>query len=138
MPIKQLAHVCIFARDLDATKQFYTQVLGLDIAFNFTRDGRVFGFYLHAGGRSHIEVFENAEAEFDKTNRINHLCLEVTSLDEMIAQIRGQGVEITDKSLACDDTWQAWTADPNGTRIELFEYTDKSAQFVGGDRVANW
>jgi len=23
-------------------------------------------------------------------------------------------------------------------KIELFEYTDKSAQFAGGDRVADW
>jgi hypothetical protein len=28
--------------------------------------------------------------------------------------------------------------DPSGSRIELFEYTSKSAQFVGGDRVADW
>ena len=28
--------------------------------------------------------------------------------------------------------------DPNGVRIELFEYTPKSAQFVGGDRIADW
>ena len=28
--------------------------------------------------------------------------------------------------------------DPSGTKIELFEYTDRSAQFVGGDREANW
>ncbi|TIU37930.1 MAG: VOC family protein, partial [Mesorhizobium sp.] len=34
--------------------------------------------------------------------------------------------------------FQAWITDPNGVRIELFEYTAKSAQFTGGDRVADW
>ena len=71
-------------------------------------------------------------------NQINHLCLEVESLDDAVAHVRGKGVDITDKKFACDDTWQAWVTDPNGVRIELFEYTDKSAQFVGGDRVADW
>ncbi len=28
--------------------------------------------------------------------------------------------------------------DPNGVRIELFQYTDASAQFLGGDRTADW
>ncbi|TIP51868.1 MAG: VOC family protein, partial [Mesorhizobium sp.] len=45
---------------------------------------------------------------------------------------------VTPKKLACDDTYQAWITDPNGVRIELFEYTAKSAQFAGGDRVADW
>ena len=40
--------------------------------------------------------------------------------------------------MGCDDTWQAWTKDPGGVKIGLFEYTGKSAQFVGLDRIANW
>jgi catechol 2,3-dioxygenase-like lactoylglutathione lyase family enzyme len=56
--VKQLAHVCIFAHDLDATRSFYRDVLGLDTQFNFLRDGKIFGFYLNCGGRSHVEVFQ--------------------------------------------------------------------------------
>jgi lactoylglutathione lyase/glyoxylase I family protein len=136
--IKQVAHVCIFAHDLGATEAFWTEVLGMKIAFRFTRNGAPYGFYLDAGGRTHIEVFEKPDTEFSDRNQINHICLEVHSLDEAVAAIRARGVEITDKKLAVDDTWQAWTADPNGVKIELFEYTEKSAQFIGGDRAANW
>ena len=136
--VKQLAHVCIFAHDLEATELFWTGVLGMSVAFRFTRNGAPYGFYLDAGGRTNVEVFQKAESSFAESNQINHICLEVHSLDEAIAAIRAKGVEITDKSFGVDETWQAWTADPNGVKIELFEYTDKSAQFVGGDRVANW
>ena len=136
--IKQVAHVCIFAHDLDATEAFWVGVLGMPIAFRFTRKGAPYGFYLDAGGRSNVEVFHKSESSFAESNQINHICLEVNSLDEAIAAIRAKGVEITDKKQGVDDTWQAWTADPNGVKIELFEYTDKSAQFVGGDRVADW
>ena len=136
--VKQLAHVCIFAYDLDATRGFYRDVLGMDTRFNFLRDGRIFGFYLDCGGRSHVEVFENSEARHSEANQINHFCLEVEDMDAAIAHIRSKGVEVTAKKLACDDTWQAWIKDPNGVRIELFEYTAKSAQFIGGNRVADW
>ncbi|MGR3290004.1 MAG: VOC family protein [Paracoccaceae bacterium] len=136
--VKQLAHVCIFANDIDETKTFYNDVLGLEPVFHFLRDGRVFGFYLHAGGRTHIEVFEKSAAEFTEVNQINHLCLEVEDMDAAIKHISAQGVDITDKKNGCDDTYQAWIKDPNGVKIELFEYTDQSAQFVGRDRIADW
>jgi lactoylglutathione lyase/glyoxylase I family protein len=136
--VKQLAHVCIFARDLEETRDFYRDVLGMDIVFNFTRGGEWFGFYLGAGGRSHVEVFLEPEAEAARRQGIDHFCLEVANIDEAIAHIRSKGVAITDKSLGCDETWQAWVTDPNGVRIELFAYTAGSAQFTGGDRMANW
>jgi glyoxylase I family protein len=136
--VKQIAHVCIFARDLETTARWYESVLGFNKIFNFTRDGRVFGFYLDVGGDTHVEVFENAEAEYSNRNQINHMCFEVIDIDEAISHIRGLGVEATDKSNGCDDTWQSWITDPNGIRIELFQYTPLSAQFTGGDRVAHW
>ncbi|PBB90906.1 lactoylglutathione lyase [Mesorhizobium sp. WSM3864] len=136
--VNQLAHVCIFAHDLEATRGFYRDVLGMDTRFNFMRDGKIFGFYLDCGGRSHVEVFEKAEARYSEANQINHFCLEVEDMDAAITHIRSQEVEVTAKKLACDGTWQAWIKDPNGVKIELFEYTDKSAQFIGGDRVADW
>jgi lactoylglutathione lyase/glyoxylase I family protein len=136
--IRQVAHVCIFTGDLRATEAFWSGVLGLPVAFRFERNGAPYGFYLTAGGTTNIEVFEKAGTSFSDTNSINHICLEVHSLDDAIAAIRAKGVQITDKKLGVDDTWQAWTADPNGVKIELFEYTSRSAQFVGRDRIANW
>ena len=136
--VKQVAHACIFAHDLDETARFYAEVLGIEKVFNFTRDGEVIGYYLDAGNRTHIEVFDKPEAEFSERNAINHICLEVHSIDDTIAHVREAGVMITDKSCGCDDTWQAWIEDPNGVKIELFEYTPDSAQFVGRDRVAHW
>lgn len=134
--VKQVAHVCILARDLAETRAFWGDVLGLPVKFEFLRDGRPFGFYLDAGGRTNVEVFERAEA--GAAARIDHLCLEVEDIDAAVAHVRDLGVAITDKKLGVDATWQAWVTDPNGVRIELFQYTDRSAQFLGGDRVADW
>lgn len=136
--VKQVAHVCIFARDLAETEAFYRDVLGIPVKFDFTRNDARFGFYLDAGGRTNVEVFLNPEASYAGSNQINHLCLEVASIEDAVAHIRGRDVEVSDPKFGVDDTWQAWVTDPNGVKIELFEYTDKSAQFLGGDRVANW
>lgn len=135
--VRQLAHICILARDLAETRAFYTDVLGLPVKFEFLRDGRPFGFYLDAGGRTNVEVFERAETDAPAA-RLDHLCLEVEDIDAAVAHVRGRGVSVTDKKLGVDETWQAWVTDPNGVRIELFQYTERSAQFVGGDRVADW
>lgn len=136
--VKQIAHACIFAHDIDETADWYSRVLGMEKVFNFLRDGKSFGYYLDAGGRTHVEVFHKDDSEFTERNQINHICLEVENMDEAIAHIRAQGVEATDKMNGCDDTWQSWITDPNGVKIELFEYTSESAQFVGRDRVAHW
>ena len=136
--VKQLAHVCIFTDDLDATEAFYRDVLGIGVKFRFIRDGKPHGYYLDLGGSTNIEVFERSGSAFSDANVINHICLEVDDMDEAIAHVRAQGVSITDKSFGVDETYQSWLADPNGVKIELFQYTPKSAQFLGGDRIVNW
>ncbi|WP_288141837.1 VOC family protein [Mesorhizobium sp.] len=83
-------------------------------------------------------MFQKDGASYSDLNQINHFCLEVENLDAAIADVRAKGVEVTSKKHACDDTYQAWIRDPNNVKIELFEYTEKSAQFVGGDRIADW
>ena len=93
--VKQVAHVCIFADDIDQTKSFYQDILGLDVLFNFLRDGKIFGFYLDVGGRSYVEVFQKSEAKHTETDQINHMCLEVEDLDYAIEHIEAKGVDIT-------------------------------------------
>ncbi len=136
--IKQIAHACMMTHDLDASEHFYCEVLGLNKAFEFIKEGKRIGLYIEAGARTWIEIFIHGEAPFPTLGAINHFCFEVTSIDQAIAEIRAKGVVVTDKKYGVDDTWQAWINGPSGERIELFEYTAKSAQFVGGDRVADW
>lgn len=138
--IKQVAHTCIFAHDLDATEAFYRDVLGVAKAFDFRRGEDWIGFYLDLGARSFIEVFRKADSSFAETNQINHICLETEDLDALLAHVRAQGVAISDKKLGVDGTWQAWLADPNGVKLEIFQYTADSLQFApkGGICQVNW
>jgi len=136
--VKQLAHVCIYAHDVAGSADWYKRVLGLDIKFKFNRKGEYFGWYLDSGGRTNLECFHKEESSYSGTDAITHFCLEVENMDDAIAHIRAAGEDVTDKKMAGDETWQAWITDPNGVRIELFEYTERSHQFLGGDVEANW
>jgi len=138
--IKQMAHACIFAHDLEQTERFYRDVLGLAKAFDFRRDEQWIGFYLDLGGRTFIEVFHKPASSFSEANQINHICLETEDLDRLLAHMRAQGVEITDKKLGVDGTWQSWATDPNGVKLEIFQYTADSLQFAERGAVCqvNW
>lgn len=133
--IKRLAHVCIHTKDLDKTLRFYTDVLGLEKAFDFERKGAHFGYYIKLDDRSFIEVFEGEPGE---VGNINHLAIEVEDMDGLIARLKGHGVEVGQKKLGADHSWQVWITDPNGVRIEFHEYTPESMQLIGGTCVVDW
>jgi catechol 2,3-dioxygenase-like lactoylglutathione lyase family enzyme len=133
--IKQLAHICIHTDDLAETEQFYCDILGLEKGFEFEKDGDLFGFYVKLGGKTFIEVFKG---DTRKVGNIDHIAIETDNIDEIISALHSNGFEATDKKLGVDHTWQSWTEDPNGVRIEFQEYTDKSMQFKGGTCQVDW
>jgi catechol 2,3-dioxygenase-like lactoylglutathione lyase family enzyme len=44
--IKSVAHACFKTADLQQTRAFYCDPLGMPKRFNFIRSGKVIGFYL--------------------------------------------------------------------------------------------
>lgn len=129
--IKRLAHVCIDAVDLERTEQFYVDLLGMEIAFEFMRRGERIGFYLQAGETTFIEVFAESESHKDGRARLKHFCLEVEDIDAVTGKLSAQGVAVSAKKLGADNAWQAWITDPSGVQIELMQYVQDSAQFTG-------
>jgi catechol 2,3-dioxygenase-like lactoylglutathione lyase family enzyme len=133
--ITQLAHICINSPDLELTERFYTKGLGFSIGFRFEKQGKPFGFYVKAGNMTFIEVFKGDPG---KVGNINHVAIQVSDIDGLIARIRDAGFEVGDKAMGADNSWQAWATDPSGVRIELHEYTPQSMQVAGGICKVNW
>jgi len=138
MIAKRIAHINIGADDLKAAEHFYCEVLGMEKAFEFIKDGRVFGFYVRSGSDTYIEIFEQNEAANMQRPLLRHFCLEVEDIDTAIAQIRSKGWAIGDKRFGCDKAWQAWMKDPNGVDIEIMQYTAESSQFTGAACHVDW
>ena len=133
--VKQIAHICIHTESLSDTAAFYEQGLGLERGFEFMKDGELFGFYILFGNNTFIEVFKGGRSE---PGNIDHIAIEVEDIDAVIGRLRTHGYEVEDKALGADHSWQAWTSDPNGVRIEFHEYTPESMQLAGGTCIVDW
>lgn len=131
--VKDIAHICIGARDLDATDRFYREGLGMRKRFDFLKEGCRCGFYLEVAPGRYIECFRKDPVEPGDRHPIVHLCLEVDDIDAVRASLAKIGADMTAKRLGADHSWQAWTTDPNGVRIEFHQYTPQSCQLTGAD-----
>jgi lactoylglutathione lyase/glyoxylase I family protein len=136
--IKSLAHLCILSKDLERSRDFYCGALGLKKHFDFFKDGALFGFYLQVAPRQFIEIFKTGPAAELKHQRIHHFCLEVADIDGLREKLLARGVEVTPKKLGCDQTWQCWCKDPDGTEVEFQQYTPQSSQFTKTDCIVDW
>lgn len=133
--IKQLAHVCIYSNDLAATDRFYMEGMGLERGYEFIKENELFGYYIKLGENTFIEVFKG---EPGAEGNIKHIAIEVDNIDAIITRLRTHGYKVGDKSLGADHSWQAWTTDPDGVKIEFHEYTHESLQLNGGTCIVDW
>ena len=129
--IVDIAHICLGAANLAETEQFYCQVLGLRKTFDFICAGKCIGFYLEVTRGRYIEVFQADSLEASDRHPIRHLCLQVDDMDALRRNLVSGGAEVTGKTLGADHSWQMWTTDPNGVRIEFHQYTPESCQLTG-------
>jgi catechol 2,3-dioxygenase-like lactoylglutathione lyase family enzyme len=138
MTIKSLAHVCMKSNDLEKTEAFYCGVLGLKKIFDFTRQGKVIGFYMRTANETFIEVFLADEvARIDK-QYLHHFCLETDALADLHRDLVERGFEPGAIKMGADRTPQFWMKDPSGLDVEFQEYRDDSAQRAGGTVEVNW
>lgn len=135
---KGIAHISIKTKDLDQSIAYYSK-LGFSTVFRFTRSGADCGAYLQITPGNYIEIFEDTSLTQVVNNGIAHFCLEVESIDTIMAQLTSAEVSFTPKKLGCDSTWQIWLSDPDGNQFEIHQYTEKSMQLTtGGSVEVDW
>jgi len=139
MSIKSLAHVCIKTTDLQKISRFYCDTLGMEKQFNFTKNGRVVGFYMKASGNTFVEVFEVGNpAPADTNGCLSHFCLETDSVEKTRQKLIDAGYHPKPINMGADQSYQFWIEDPNGMSMEFHEYTPESSQTTGKDVEVNW
>ena len=109
-----LHHVSLNVRDVPAALDFYTQVLGL----TERPDRPDFGFggaWLDAGGQQIHLIEADVPPSLGQ-----HFALAVSDLDAVVAELRGQGVTVTDP-VPVGTGRQSFLDDPAGNRVELQE-----------------
>ena len=133
-----IAHLCIHTKNLETTRKFYCDGLGMKKVFDFTLKGALFGFYLEMSKGNFIEVFLADDFAEENSGAMRHLCLETDDIHDARDRLTAAGIKTTEIKKGCDNTYQFWFKDPNGIDIELHQYTDKSAQFTGESCEVDW
>jgi catechol 2,3-dioxygenase-like lactoylglutathione lyase family enzyme len=130
MPLERMEHFLVITDDLEATKRFYCDILGLRDGFRPELSFEGLWLYLgdvpciHVAERETYAVYTTERdlpmsTPFDGTGRLDHVAFNATGYDEIVAKLAAQ--RLTYKINRLDDIGlrQIFVADPNGLSIEL-------------------
>ena len=118
MRIYELNHVAIHVSDVEASSQFYRQVLQLEAmprpAFPFP------GAWFRFGECQELHIIGNRVDPVSAHNRGNHYALRVDDLDAWENHLSACGIEYLPRKNRPDGAQQVFFRDPDGHVIELF------------------
>jgi catechol 2,3-dioxygenase-like lactoylglutathione lyase family enzyme len=144
MPIRELNHFFVRALDLEATRRFYTDVLGFEV---MPRPNFPFpGYWMGANGAIQVHVgpsdIPNRKAYYlgtaddaadDQTGVIDHVAFLADDPSAFIERFRARGVEFRPRHLPESNLYQLFIRDPNGVVIELNFFGITDAPDWGGE-----
>lgn len=117
MAITALNHVNIVTGDLEATRRFYSDVIGLTDgdrpSFQFP------GAWLYCGDEAVIHLVGVDDQPDEGTGTIDHVAFEAKGIDDMIELLEGRGVPFHVRDVPGREIRQVFLHDPNGVKIEL-------------------
>jgi catechol 2,3-dioxygenase-like lactoylglutathione lyase family enzyme len=125
-----MQHFMVLAKDLEKTRAFYCDVLGLRTGerppFRFK------GLWIYAGDVACIHVAERAS--YDATSRtainpadpndhgsgsVDHIAFAATDYDELVGKFARYGVQYRATQVPGKDLRQLFVFDPDGIQIEI-------------------
>jgi catechol 2,3-dioxygenase-like lactoylglutathione lyase family enzyme len=128
MPLGVLQHYTIEPSNLEATKDFYCDVLGLE---NGDRPPLGFpGYWLYSGGVATVHllgprtpregiVVRGAEKKFDDTGRFDHIAFAASDLPGVRKRLESKKVTFREQIVPRTGAAQIFLYDPDGVGVEL-------------------
>ena len=126
-------HVGFAVENFDEAFTFYTQKMGFREAFT-VKDaaGKPTLAYVQANKNTFVEL---QQANANRPKGLNHFGLHVQNLKGVVAALKERSVMVEEPRVRPDDSSVANATDPNGIRIEMFEFGPGSPQ---GKAIASW
>ena len=132
MPLSHIEHFLIAADDLDATRDWYARVLGMQPGPHPDFGFPVHWMYLggvdvvhigpsakHAGEIQKQYLGRTSQATGAGTGAIDHIAFRAKGLRQMIQHLRAEGVPFNQRRANGQALFQLFFHDPNGIKIEL-------------------
>jgi len=156
MEFKSLMHISFYTEDMERTRDFYENKLGLKPkvityfkAYKGSKSRAYFSqmaekypdkiaiIYIELAPGQFIEFFPKVEGqgphdEWNQNVGYSHFALLVEDIFKTKEELLQAGIEIdTDISKGPSETYQMWIHDPDGNKFEIMQYTDQSVQVIG-------
>ena len=127
MKILRTHHVAIICHDYEGSKQFYTQILGLEIVsevYRQERNSHKLDLRLPDGTQIELFSFPNPpkRLSYPEACGLRHLAFEVPNVDEAAEELVAAGI-VVEQVRVDEHTGKRFTffADPDGLPLELYE-----------------
>ena len=128
MGLGGLQHYTIEPSDLERTKDFYCDVLGLE---NGDRPPLDFpGYWLYSGGTATVHlmgtrkpregiVVRGTEKKYEDTGRLDHIAFAATDVEGMRKRLQARNVKFRESIVPRTGDTQFFLYDPDGVGVEL-------------------
>jgi catechol 2,3-dioxygenase-like lactoylglutathione lyase family enzyme len=125
MTIQGLNHFTVLTDDLEATRRFYAEVLGL-----IEGERPPFGFpgaWFYCCGRPVLHVIAGRGLPAQRSGVIDHMAFSATNMEEWKAKLERHGIPFDLRRQPRTGVWQMFFLDPNGAKVEL-DFGEESGQ----------
>jgi catechol 2,3-dioxygenase-like lactoylglutathione lyase family enzyme len=128
MPLGTLQHYTIEPSDLERTRNFYCDVLGLENGYRPPLDFP--GYWLYSGGVATVHlmgtrkpregiVVRGTEKKYDDTGRLDHIAFAASDVDGMRKRLQSNNVKFRESIVPRSGDTQLFLYDPDGVGVEL-------------------
>src|SRR5215475_8188456 len=112
MPISGMNHFTVLTEDLDASKAFYVDLLGLSEGFR--PDLGFPGAWLYAGDHAILHIVAGRGVPANPRGVIDHMAFSARDLPGVAARLREKSIRYDLKRLPSTGAWQLFCLDPSG------------------------
>jgi catechol 2,3-dioxygenase-like lactoylglutathione lyase family enzyme len=130
MPLTKLEHYLVVTDDIDATRDFYVEALGMQVGF---RPPLGFpGHWVYIGDTPVIHIAEwvtyterakarnvDVTTRADGTGPVDHIAFGAEDYDGVLARLQRMGVPVRVNDNPGSTVRQLFVFDPNGVKIEI-------------------
>jgi catechol 2,3-dioxygenase-like lactoylglutathione lyase family enzyme len=148
MPLSHIEHFLLQTADMEKTRKWYVNVLGMRVGPS--PDFKFPVFWLYLGDKDVVHVTEGGAKVSENRKRyvgqesqattgsgaIDHLAFRATGLREMMAHLRKLGVDFKQRQVDDQGLYQLFMFDPNGVKIEL-NYSSAEAKGLKAGLMAS-
>lgn len=132
MPLAHIEHYLIAADDMEATKTWYCDVLGMQEGWHPEFNFPVYWLYLD--GKDVVHISQSAKNATDNqktylgrtsqntgagTGAIDHIAFRANGLAETMAHLRQLNIDFKERRANGQALYQLFMFDPNGIKVEL-------------------